>query len=235
MVGEPSQKRHLNRRWALVGLVAVLISGPASAASIKGTVQLAGGAIEQKRLPVTIDQSVCGKDKDPETLVLSAEKGIRNAVVWIDAPTATRLEMPATPVQIDQQQCVFTPRVVLVPLGRAVEFLNSDRLLHNIHTQSRDNPRYNRTQPRGRTIPLTFTKPEIVEVVCDLHPWMRAWVVVIDHPFYAVTSPEGHFHLRNVPPGTYKLHVWQETLGTTSKDVSVGASDVSGVTVPMRR
>jgi plastocyanin len=231
MIGQASRVR---RRWALVGLVVVLIAGPASAASIKGTVQFAGGAVEQRRLPVTIDQHVCGKDKDPENLVLSAQKAIRNAVVWIDTPPATKLEIPSTAVQVDQQQCVFTPRVVLVPVGRTVQFLNSDRLLHNIHTQSRDNARYNRTQPKGRTIPLTFSKPEIVEVICDLHPWMRAWVVVIDHPFYAVTNADGEFVFRDVPPGSYKLRVWQEALGSTTRDITVGAEDVSGISVPMR-
>ena len=231
MIGQASRVRP---RWALGGLVVVLLAGPASAASIKGTVQFAGGAVEQRRLPVTIDQHVCGKDKDPENLVLSPQKAIRNAVVWIDTPPATKLEMPSAPAQVDQQQCVFTPRVVLVPVGRTVQFLNSDRLLHNIHTQSRDNARYNRTQPKGRTIPLTFSKPEIVEVICDLHPWMRAWVVVIDHPFYAVTNADGEFVLRDVPPGSYKLRVWQEALGSTTRDITVGAEDVSGISVPMR-
>ena len=234
MIGQASRLWHPTRRWALVGIVFLLIARDASAGSIKGTVQFIGGVVEQKRLAVTIDQYVCGKDKDLETLVISAQKGIRNAVVWIDAPSAAKVEIPVTPVQVDQQQCVFTPRIVLVPVSHTVEFLNSDRLLHNIHTQSRDNARYNRTQPKGRTIPLTFSKPEIVEVICDLHPWMRAWVVVIEHPFYAVTNANGEFLVRNAPPGSYKLHVWHETLGTTTKDVTVGAEDLSGVLVPMR-
>ena len=233
MIRERAGLSSAARRWALAGTIVLSIVGPASAASIKGTVQFTGGAVEQKRLAVTIDNHVCGTAKDADTLMLSAQKGVRNAVVWIDAP-ATKVDMPATPVQVDQQQCVFTPRVVMVPVGRTVEFLNSDRLLHNIHTQGRENPRYNRTQPKGRTIPLTFSKPEIVEVVCDLHPWMRAWVVVIDHPFYAVTNADGEFLIRNVPPGSHKLRVWQEMLGTTTRDVTVGAEDLSGITVPMR-
>jgi plastocyanin len=230
-----SRKRRVARRSALIAAACWLaIGSPAAAASIKGTVQFAGSAAEQPRLPVTVDQHVCGKDKDPASLVLSARKGIRDAVVWIDRPAGARPDTPAAPVQVDQQQCAFAPRVVLVPAGGMVEFLNSDRLLHNIHTLSRDNPRYNRTQPKGRTIPLTFSRPEIVEVTCDLHPWMHAWVVVMEHPFYAVTNADGEFLLRNVPPGSYKLHVWQEILGVTSRNITVGADDLSGVTVPMR-
>ena len=229
-----SRFRYPGCRWALVGIAFLLMPHPVSAGSIKGTVQFAGGTVEQKRVSVTIDHHVCGKDKDPETLVLSAQKGVRNAVVWIDAPPQAKVDAPPAPAQVDQQQCVFTPRVVLVPVGRKVEFLNSDRLLHNIHTLSRENTRYNRTQPKGRTIPLTFAKPEIVEVVCDLHPWMRAWVVVMDHPFYAVTGADGDFLIRDVPPGSYKLRVWQEALGTTTKDITIGPDDLSGVTVPIR-
>lgn len=234
MTGGASRFRYPVWRSALVGIAFLLIAHPASAGSIKGTVQFAGGTVEQKRISVTIDHHVCGKDKDPETLLLSPQKGVRNAVVWIDAPPQAKVDAPPAPAQVDQQQCVFTPRVVLVPVGRKVEFLNSDRLLHNIHTLSRENTRYNRTQPKGRTIPLTFSKPEIVEVVCDLHPWMRAWVVVMDHLFYAVTGADGDFLIRDVPPGSYKLHVWQEALGTTAKDITIGSDDLSGVTVPMR-
>ena len=166
---------------------------------------------------------------------LARAVGIRNAVVWLAAPPQpVKWENVPVPIQMDQKQCVFTPRVILVPAGATVEFLNSDRLLHNIHTISRDNPSYNRTQPRGRTIPLTFSKPEIVRVNCDLHSWMRAWVVVMEHPFYALTGAEGEFSLPNVPPGTYKLQVWQETLGITFHEVVVGSQDVSGVVVEMR-
>ena len=88
-----------------------------------------------------------------------------------------------------------------MPAGGTVEFLNSDRLLHNIHSAARANTGFNRTQPRGRTIPITFAKSEIIPISCDLHGWMRAWVVVMEHPFYAVTGSEGEFALDNVPPG----------------------------------
>lgn len=214
--------------WALAGL------SPAAAGSIKGVVRLTGSAPAPKKLAVTVDQYVCGKEKDAGDLVLSPQGGIRDAVVWLDPPP-----QPATPeqpavVQIDQQQCVFVPRVVVVPAGGTVEFLNSDRLLHNIESRSIENARFNRTQPKGRTIPISFAKPEIVRVGCDLHPWMRAWVVVAEHPFYAVTNAGGEFVLPNVPPGTYTLRVWQERLESTAAEVTVKDHGVATVTVEMR-
>jgi plastocyanin len=200
------------------------------AAAIKGTVQYVGAAVESKKLAVTVDQFVCGKDKDAEELSLSPQRGLRNAVVSLaSAPPDARWQLSAAPVFLDQRQCVFIPRVALVPAGGTVEFLNSDRLLHNIHSTGRVNAVFNRTQPKGRTIPITFTKPEIVRIGCDLHGWMRAWVVVMEHPFHAVTGAAGEFTLDNVPPGKYTLNVWHETLGTVTKDVTLGQTDATTV------
>ena len=222
----------------IVGAVAwaVLMTGPAWAGTIKGHVRFTGPVTEPSPLPVTVDQYLCGKEKDAEDLVLSPQRGIKNAVVWLtSAPPGAKRETASGPVFLDQKQCVFTPRVVVVPVGGTVEFLNSDRLLHNIHSRSKGNPSFNRTQPKGRTIPITFTKPEIVRIDCDLHGWMRAWVVVAEHPFYAVTGVNGEFVLGSVPTGTYSLSIWQESLGTVTKDVTVGEADASVVIEMGRR
>ncbi len=209
-------------------------AGVVSAAAIRGVVVNAGPAPERKQIPINIDQYVCGKGRESEDVVVGANRGIRWAVVSLQTPPAgTRAEPPAKPVQMDQQQCVYIPRVVVVPVGGTVEFLNSDRLLHNLHSASSENPTFNRTQPKGRTIPVVFKKPETVRIDCDLHTWMRAWVVVAEHPFYTVTGANGEFVLDNVPPGKYTLRIWQETLGAVAREVTVGDSDTTGVTVEM--
>jgi plastocyanin len=212
----------------------VVTGGTAWAGTIRGTVRFTGPAFVQKKLPVTVDHHVCGKEKDAEDLVLSPEKGIRNVVVSLQPPPPGAKWPVALPVvQIDQQQCLFVPRVVLVPAGGTVEFLNTDRLLHNLHSDSKGNPKFNRTQPRGRTIPIVLKHPEIIRVDCDLHPWMRAWVVVAEHPFYAVTNEQGEFVLDNIPPGEYSLRLWQESLGTVTQDVTVRDEAITTVTVEM--
>jgi plastocyanin len=210
-------------------LACVVTAAPARAAAIRGVV-LIKGAVEQKKLPVTIDHYVCGKEKPGEDLVVNAQRGVRSAAVWLQTPPPGAA-WPSAPVktEMDQKNCVFVPRVVLVPAGGTVEFLNSDRLLHNLHSVSKDNPSFNRTQPKGRVIPIAFSKPEIVRINCDLHSWMRAWVVVADHPYYALTNEAGEFSLPSVPPGKYTLQIWQESLGVTSRDVTVGADDTSVV------
>jgi plastocyanin len=220
---------------AVLAVIGSLLSAaPASAASIKGAVVYAGPAPEKKTIPINIDQYVCGKGRESDELVLGANRGIRWAVVSLQSPPpGARWEPSTKPVQMDQQGCVYVPRVVIVPVGGTVEFLNSDPLLHNLHSVSTENPTFNRTQPKGRTIPAGFKKAETVRVDCDLHTWMRAWVVVTDHAFYAVTGPGGEFALDNVPPGKYTLKIWQETLGTVTRDVTVNDKDTTGLTVEM--
>jgi len=225
----------------LVGLAcALLLALPATAlaGAVTGTVRLEGAPPPPTKLPVTIDQYVCGREKEGEDLVLSPQRGIRYAVVsLVDPPAAaaalpTALDALPTP-EMDQQACSFAPRVVLVPAGGTVRFLNSDRLLHNLHSAPGASVEFNRTQPKGRTIPIVFPTPGIVRVSCDLHSWMRAWVVVAEHPFYAVTDAEGRFTLRGVPPGRYRLRVWQERLGTVTQDVVVRDGQDAAVVVGM--
>jgi plastocyanin len=211
-------------------------AGTVFAASIQGVVLNAGPAPEPKQIPITIDQYVCGKTRESDELILGANRGIRWAVVSLQtAPPGARSEPPSKPVQMDQQQCVYVPRVVVVPVGGTVEFLNSDRLLHNLHSDSVLNPTFNRTQPKGRPIAVVFNKPEIVRIDCDLHSWMRAWVVVAPHPFYAVTGANGEFVLDNVPAGKHTLKIWHEALGTITRDVTVGDKGTTRVTVEMKK
>lgn len=136
---------------ALVGATWCLMpSSVAGAGTIKGTVRHVGPPPEQRKVLVTIDQYVCGKEKEAEDLVLSPDRGLRNAVVSIQAPwSGVPKEAPTALVQIDQKQCTFVPRVVVVPAGGTVEFLNSDRLLHNTHGHSSQNQSSIEPSPRG--------------------------------------------------------------------------------------
>ena len=217
----------------LAGLLCV--SDPGLCGAIKGKVIFAGALPPQKKVDVTIDQYVCGAAKDAEDLLLSPQKEIRNAVVWLENPPANAAA-PALPqkAEMDQAKCVFVPHIVLVAAGGTVDFLNSDRLLHNIHTTPKINPSINRTQPKDRTIPFTFEKPDIVRINCDLHSWMLGWVVVAAHPYYAITGTDGQFAFDNLPPGQYKLQVWHERLGTVPASVTVGDQQPARVTVEMK-
>jgi plastocyanin len=226
------------KRLSIAVFVAIgcAIAGVSWGETIKGNVRYVGAPIEKKKVPVTIDQYVCGKDKESEDLVLSSNNGIRNAVVSLrDPPPNAKRDWNLPPAKMDQKQCSFVPRVIVAPVGGTVEFLNSDRLLHNVRSAGKGNPPFNRAQPHARSISFTFKQPELLRVDCDLHSWMRGWVVVAEHPFYAVTSESGEFTLENVPPGKYTLQIWQESLGTVTQEVTVGNKAMATVSVEMRR
>ena len=208
--------------------------GAASAGTIKGSVRYSGAPIERKKFPVTIDQYLCGKEKEAGDLQLSPNNGIHNVVVSLQGlPAGAKWPANPPPVKMDQSKCDFIPRVVIVPAGGTVEFLNSDRLMHNVRSGGKDNPPFNRAQPHARTIAIGFKNPEVVRVDCDLHSWMRGWVVVAEHPFYAVTNEQGEFVFENVPAGKYTLQVWQETLGKVNQEVILAGDSATTVTVRM--
>lgn len=228
------------QRLRAMGFAAALLaglsaSGMAAAEAITGTILYAGPPVAPRKVDVTIDQYVCGHDKEAADLLVSPRRELRNAVVWIDNPPADRASpMPGDKVELDQRGCVFVPRVVVVQAGGTVNFLNGDRLLHNLHATPKLNVSFNRTQPRDRTIPIVFSKPEIVRINCDLHSWMLAWVVVAAHRYYAVTGADGRFTFDGLPPGNYTLTVWHEDLGTTQANVTVAADRPARITVEMK-
>jgi plastocyanin len=204
-------------------LLALVAPAAVPGAEIQGRVLAAAPLPASPQVAVTIDQYVCGTEKDSGDLVVSAAREVRNVVAWLqNPPSGAPAAAPPAATQIDQKECVFVPRVVLVQRGGTVEFLNSDRLLHNIHGVPKGNAPFNRTQPRGRNIPITFTHPELIRINCDLHSWMRGWVVVTEHPYYAVSDAQGRFRFEGVPAGVYTLNLWHERLGTATRRVTVG-------------
>ena len=215
---------------AIVGFCAT-----ANAGTIKGSVRYSGAPMERKKFPVTIDQYLCGKEKIAGDLLLSPNNGIQNVVVSLHGlPAGAKWPANPAPVKMDQSKCDFIPRVVIVPVGGTVEFLNSDRLMHNVRSGGKENPPFNRAQPHARTIAIGFKHPEVLRVDCDLHTWMRGWVVIAEHPYYTLTNEAGEFMIENVPPGKYTLQLWQETLGTTTQDVTV-SGDSTNVNLRMQK
>ncbi|MBI2889808.1 MAG: carboxypeptidase regulatory-like domain-containing protein [Nitrospirae bacterium] len=202
----------------------------AGGGSISGTVTLTGKAPAAKKSPVTKDQEVCGKERILQAVVASPTSGLQNAVVRI-----TKIEkgkrFAASPVTMDQKGCDYTPHIILLPKGKDLEILNSDGILHNVHTYGTKNPSFNKAMPKFKkqlTVPGSgFSEAENIEVRCDAHEWMHAWLQVIEHPYYSLTDAAGKFSLADVPPGTYTVEVWHEKLGQATKDVTVTGGKAS--------
>ncbi len=241
-------KRHLWNQLARVVLgvsfQALLLSGAwgyeaidvKDGGTVSGEVKFAGNPPTPEKIAVTKDQDVCGKtEKVNESLLVGPNKGLQNVVVSI-ANIQKGKKMPEAGATLDQKDCKYAPHIVLSPAGTELTILNSDGILHNIHTYSTKNPSFNRAQPKfKKEMKEKFAQPETVKLSCDAHGWMNGWLIVEDSPYYAVTDANGAFKITDVPPGDYELKFWHETQGETTQKVSVKASQEAKVTVEMAK
>ena len=232
----------MRRNMVLCGALAVAVAALAPRAmayeavavadggSISGTVKYAGTAPAPAKIPVTKDPEVCGKEgkeKISPDLTVGPGGGIANVVVVVKAAKGKKLDVPTTNPVFDQKTCEFHPHVLAFPAGSTVDVLNSDGILHNIHTTSTANPSVNQAQPKFKPkIQIKVDKPEWpIKVQCDAHGWMHAYWISQEHPYYAVTGPDGTFKISDLPAGDYEVEVWQEKLGKKTEKVSVKAKE----------
>jgi plastocyanin len=210
-------------------------SATAATGSIGGTVRFAGDPPPPQVQSNTKDTAKCGTEIRSEDLLVGQDKGIEYVVLRLEGAEGP-LATPAKNPEMDQRGCRFTPRVVVVPAGGSLDFLNSDGILHNVRTTATRNPSINKAQPGFRKrMTERFQHPEIVKVSCDAHPWMTGWIVVTDHPYVAVTDERGAFRLAGVPPGSYTLSLWHETLGEQRQEVTVRAGEEKLIALEMGR
>ncbi len=191
--------------------------------TIAGVVSFEGAPPPAKQITATKGQAGCANLKTAEDLIVGANKGIANVVVSIGGISKGKKIEAAEPV-LDQKGCQYVPHVLLVAAGSTVKVLNSDGILHNIHTYTRKNQPVNIAQPKfKKEVTVEFEEPENVGVKCDAHEWMSGVIVVMEHPYYAKTDEKGAFALTDVPAGEYSLRVWHERLGESTRKVKVEA------------
>ena len=124
---------------------------------------------------------------------------------------------------VDQRDKMFTPHVSVVTRGTTVRFPNDDSVFHNVFAYFQAKKFDLGMYPRGTTKKVTFDKTGLVIILCNVHSYMSAYIMVVDTPYYAVSDGSGHFRLPNVPPGTYTLHGWHESGATLTQTVRVGS------------
>jgi plastocyanin len=205
---------------------------PATAGSVTGRISFEG--TPPKPTPIKMGSDpYCEKQGAAvtETVVVAADGGLRNVFVYVkDGLGNLRFPVPATPVILDQKACRYVPHVFGVQVGQPVKIVNSDPTLHNIHAVAQMNREFNIGQPMPGKDTHTFSTTEVmVPFKCDVHRWMNAYAGVLDHPFYSVTSDEGRFELKGLPPGTYTIEAWHETFGAQTQTVTIGEKETKDV------
>jgi plastocyanin len=155
-------------------------------------------------------------------------KGARNAgnaVIYIEKIEGKTFEAPEEHLQMDQKNLTFIPHVLPVLKGTTVDFLNSDDVLHNVFSPDKCADKFNLgTWPKGEIRSHTFEIPACIPVLlCNVHPEMEAFVVVLESPYYAVTAKDGSYVIKDVPPGKYTLKIWHEKLKGKPAEVTVPA------------
>ena len=201
-----------------------------STASVLGRVRLEGTKPESAHINTASDPT-CAKAHPggvtSEDFVVGSEGTLENVVVFIsDGMNDKSFDVPAEPVTIEQKGCVYKPHVIAVRANQKLKIVNSDNTLHNIHPVPTNNREWNKAQPGGSTLEETFAREEIaIPVKCNVHPWMRSYIAVFKHPYFAVTGKDGSFDLSNLPPGEYTLKAWHEKLGVMLQKVTVAAGE----------
>lgn len=206
-----------------VGLWTIAFAG-----DLSGTVNYDGKIPKKKTLRMDSDP-VCNAAHSEavykQSFVVDENGNLANVLVYIKNISSDTA--PSDIAVLDQNGCMYSPHVMGVQTGQEIKILNSDPTMHNIHGLPKVNREFNFGMPKTvKEKSISFDKVEDVFVVkCDVHPWMKSYVQVFDHPYFSVTGLDGKFTINNIPPGEYEVVAWQEKFGskrTLSQHVTVG-------------
>lgn len=208
-------------------------AAPTGSETISGKVTFDGTVPPAEKVKLSADPKCVemhkeGMEKQP---IQVKDGGLANVFVYVKSGVTGTFTPPSEPAVIDQHGCNYTPHVVAMQTNQPLKIKNSDDTLHNIHPRPTVNAEFNIGQPRkGMESTKTFDKKEVMfPVGCDVHPWMRAYISVLDHPFYTVTKEDGTFEIKGLPPGDYEVEAYHEKLKTQTQKVTVKAGEPAKV------
>jgi hypothetical protein len=197
--------------------------------TVTGKVAFTGQAPKAKAILMDADAVCASKHKDPvypETVVANKNATLRNVFVYVKTGLEGKsFAVPTEPATIDQDGCQYKPHVLGMRARQTLKVMTSDDTTHNIHPMPKVNREWNVSQPpKADPIMQTFSRAEVsVPVKCNQHPWMKAFIHVVDNPFFAVTGDDGSFELKGLPPGTYEIESVHEQYGAQVQKVTVAA------------
>jgi plastocyanin len=232
-------------RSALIFILAICLAGSSSVkaggpttttagATVRGVVKFEGTVPKAKPISMAADPS-CAKQHPGAVLsqeVMTDGKGdLQNVIVFVSEGLGDRtFDLPSQPVVIEQKGCLYQPHVLAVRANQPLQVVNDDPTSHNIHPTPANNREWNKAEPPGTSLQDSFAREEIaIPVKCNVHPWMRGYIAVFKHPFFAVTGKDGGFDLSSLPPGTYTIKAWHEKFGTSTQTVTIGANETKEI------
>lgn len=200
------------------------------AGSVSGKVNFTGTKPKMARIRMGAEPS-CEK-KHAQTVVsqeVSVNKNgtLKYVFVWVkEGLDGYKFETPSQSVTLSQEGCIYKPHVFGVQTRQDIKILNGDPITHNIHPLPKNNREWNISQSSSQEYTRSFPRPEImIPVKCNIHPWMKSYIGVVAHPYFSVTSEDGTFQLKDVPPGDYTIQAWHERFGTLEQQVTVGPEE----------
>ena len=208
---------------------------PATAATVKGVVTFSGEAprFPPVNMSAEPDCVQLHGGRVPSDRIVVNDGKLQHVLVWISKGLeGKRFPVRTDAVSLDQDGCLYKPHVVAVQMGQAINITNSDPTTHNVHPLPRENREWNKSQTAGApAIEYAFPRAEMkIAVKCNIHPWMQAYVHVMEHPYFAVSGSDGGFEIGNLPPGTYSVQAVHEQFGEQETEITVGASETQEVT-----
>jgi plastocyanin len=216
-------------------ITALTAAFAAAAADIIGTITLIGTPPPEVPYTPLMNDSTCGAmyKTAPTThfYAVGPNHELADVIVSLKGVTGKSTGASRPPVTLDQKGCLYVPQILAIQTGQKLVIKNSDSCIHNVHCVPAvsGNPESNQVQmPGGPDLDYTFSQPErFMKFKCDVHPWMFAWVTVLDSPYYGISDKDGKFIIKQVPPGKYTVAADHRKLGTITKDVEVKDGDVT--------
>ncbi len=201
----------------------------ATAGTISGVVSLKGQPPKMKPLDMTADPG-CPTGPQPAEVVVAKDGKLANVFVYVkDGLPQGNFAVPSEPVVLDQKGCRYNPHMLGIMASQPLKITNTDTADHNIHDMPSNNPPFNESQmPTDKPVTKKFANPEMmIPVQCNQHPWMRAYINVMSHPYFAVSGPDGSFEIKNLPPGEYTIAAVHEKFGEQTMKVKVSPKETA--------
>ena len=214
--------------------------GPAAGngpGTLKGKITFGGPASNHPPIQIGGQPAAqgCGQNMiADESLIVGEGGGLKNAVVLIMNVPGGAPPANAQMALFDQKGCVFSPHVLAVQKNAQVQLKNGDQVAHNVNVTAFKNASFNDLITAGMSKVVTFAEPEKIAVACNIHGWMKGYIVVHDSPFFAVTDEKGEFSITGVPAGTYDVRVWHESAGQEKKSVTIPAGGAAELNVALK-